>query len=85
MNKEKAAPSNLEYLIKGGALPQGTTLDEAADKLTAPLNCVWCIAAEQCADRYGQVTGEYNGGECREVILAYLKQDHKEANANGNE
>lgn len=81
---EKRAPSNLEVLQEGGVIPGNMTLEEAARKLTDPLNCVECIAVEQCADCYGSVTGESDEPGCLETVKAYLKQDHKETEANGN-
>lgn len=84
MSNQKKPVSNLEYLASTGVLPEGTTLNDAVCILTDPLNCVECIAVEQCTDRYGGVTGELNAGGCLEVISAYLKQDHKEAKVNGN-
>ena len=43
-----------------------------------PLNCVECIALDQCADRYGTKTGEATEADCLEVVSAFLKQDHRE-------
>lgn len=76
MSIEKA-PSNLEMLISEEVLPAGTTLDEAVEELTDDLNCVECIALEQCADCFGEDTRDKENPRCREVIRAYLKQDYK--------
>ena len=78
MSSEKVAPSNLEYLIKHEALPQGTTLEDAICILTDPMNCVECIAVDQCAERYGQDAMSNPDHDCLEVVGAFLKQDHKE-------
>ena len=78
MSKEKVAPSNLEYLIKHEVLPQGTTLEDAICILTDPMNCVECIAVDQCAERYGQDAMSNPDHDCLEVVGAFLKQDHKE-------
>lgn len=76
MSIEKA-PSNLEMLISEEVLPAGTTLDEAVEELTDELNCVECIALEQCADCFGEDTRNKENPRCREVVRAYLKQDYK--------
>ena len=78
MSSEKVAPSNLEYLIKHGALPQGTTLEDAIYILTDPLNCAECIAEDQCADRYIHDAGKNKEADCLEAVAAFLQQDHKE-------
>ena len=84
INRQKRPLSNLEFLQKGGVLPESMTLEEAVKELTDPLNCVECIALDQCADTYGTVTGESDETGCMETVRAYLKQDHKEASENGN-
>lgn len=76
MSIEKA-PSNLEMLISEEVLPAGTTLGEAVDELTDELNCVECIALEQCADCFGEDTRDKENPRCREVVRAYLNQDYK--------
>ncbi len=76
MSIEKA-PSNLEMLISEEVLPAGTTLDEAVEELTDELNCVECIALEQCADCFGEDTRNKENPRCRKVVRAYLKQDYK--------
>lgn len=76
MSIEKA-PSNLEVLISEEVLQAGTTLDEAVEELTDELNCVECIALEQCADCFGEDTRNKENPRCREVVRAYLKQDYK--------
>lgn len=68
--------SNLEMLQEEGVLPESMTLDEAAEELTDILNCVECIALEQCADCYGQDTKDGENPRCKEVVRAYLKQDY---------
>lgn len=68
--------SNLEKLQEEGVLPESMTLDEAAEELTDILNCVECIALEQCADCYGQDTKDGENPRCKEVVRAYLKQDY---------
>lgn len=68
--------SNLEKLREEGVLPESMTLDEAAEELTDILNCVECIALEQCADCYGQDTKDGENPRCKEVVRAYLKQDY---------
>lgn len=78
MNKLKNPISNLEYLIESGIFPKDTTMDDAVDVLTVPLNCVECIALEQCAYQYGTKTGEATEADCLEVVTAFLKQDHRE-------
>ena len=77
MSSRKEAPSNLEMLISEEVLPAGTTLDEAVDELTDKLNCVECIALEQCADCFGEDTRDGENPRCREVVRAYLNQDYK--------
>ena len=77
MSSRKEAPSNLEMLISEEVLPAGTTLDEAVDELTDELNCVECIALEQCADCFGEDTRDKENPRCREVVRAYLNQDYK--------
>ncbi len=77
MSSEKVAPSNLEYLIKHEILPQGTTLEDAVYILTDPLNCVECIAVNQCAERYGSDAMTNPDHDCLEVVSAFLKQDYK--------
>lgn len=76
MSIEKA-PSNLEVLISEEMLQAGTTLDEAVEELTDELNCVECIALEQCADCFGEDTRNGENPRCREVVRAYLNQDYK--------
>lgn len=76
MSIEKA-PSNLEVLISEEVLQAGTTLDEAVEELTDELNCVECIAMEQCADCFGEDTRNGENPRCREVVRAYLNQDYK--------
>ena len=78
MSSEKVAPSNLEYLIKHEALPQGTTLEDAIYILTDPLNCAECIAVDECAECYGSDALSNKDHDCLEVVAAFLKQDHKE-------
>lgn len=68
--------SNLEMLQAEGVLPESMTLDEAVEELTDILNCVECIALEQCADCYGQDTKDGENPRCKEVVRAYLKQDY---------
>lgn len=68
--------SNLEILQEEGVLPESMTLDEAAEEITDILNCVECIALEQCADCYGQDTKDGENPRCKEVVRAYLKQDY---------
>jgi len=75
MSKMKAL-SNLEYLQRGGVLREGITMEEAVRDLTDPLNCVECIAFENCADCYGQDTKDRENPRCKEVVRAYLKQDY---------
>ncbi len=65
-------------MIKSGVLPKETTLEDAIYILTDPLNCVECIALEQCTDRYGTKIGEATEADCMEVVSAFLKQDHRE-------
>ena len=77
MSSRKEAPSNLEVLISEEVLPTGTTLDEAVEELTDELNCVECIALEQCADCFGEDTRDNENPRCREVVRAYLNQDYK--------
>lgn len=77
MSSKKIAPSNLEYLIKHEALPQGTTLDDAVCILTDPLNCAECIAVNQCAERYGSDALTNPDHDCLEVVAAFLKQDYR--------
>lgn len=74
----KKLQSNLEYLIHHKVLPEGTTIGEAVFILTDPMSCADCIAADQCADRYGQDSGKNIEADCLEVVEAFLKQDHKE-------
>lgn len=76
MSREKKAPSNLEVLISEKVLPEGTSLEEATEQLTTELNCVECIAVNECADCYGTVTINTEEPRCKEVVMAYLKQDH---------
>ena len=78
MSSRKEPVSNLEFLIKSGVLPKETTLEDAIYILTDPLNCVECIALEQCTDRYGTKIGEAIEADCLEVVSAFLKQDHRE-------
>lgn len=78
MSSRKEPVSNLEFLIKSGVLPEETTLEDAIYILTDPLNCVECIALEQCTDRYGTKIGEATEADCMEVVSAFLKQDHRE-------
>lgn len=78
MSSRKEPVSNLEFLIKSGVLPEETTLEDAIYILTDPLNCVKCIALEQCTDRYGTKIGEATEADCMEVVSAFLKQDHRE-------
>lgn len=82
MGKQKKPVSTLEYLIQNEVLPEGTSLEDAVDILTDPLNCVECIAAGQCADRYGSDFGKNAEADCMEVMTAFLKQDHKEVKEN---
>ena len=77
MSNKKVAQSNLEYLIKSEVLPQGTTLGDAVYTLTDPLNCAECIAANQCAERYGSDVLTNPEHDCLEVVAAFLKQDYK--------
>lgn len=77
MSSRKEAPSNLEMLISEEVLQAGTTLDEAVEELTDILNCVECIALEQCADCFGEDTRDGENPRCREVVRAYLNQDYK--------
>lgn len=58
-------------------LPESMTLDEAVEELTDELNCVECIALEQCADCFGEDTRDGENPRCREVVRAYLNQDYK--------
>lgn len=74
--KEIRAPSNLEVLVREGILKNGTTVEGAVDQLLTELNCLECIAAEQCADCFGKVTIDRDNPRCREVVTAYLKQDY---------
>lgn len=76
MSSQEKAPSNLEVLIREKVLPDGTSLEDATEELLTELNCVECIAAAQCADCYGEVTVDTDRPRCREVIMAYLRQDH---------
>lgn len=70
--------SNLEKLQEEeGVLPESMTLDEAVEELTDELNCVECIALEQCADCFGEDTRDGKNPRCREVVRAYLNQDYK--------
>lgn len=78
MTDQVRALSNLEFLQEKEVLPEGITLDSAARMLTDPKNCAECIAAEQCADRYGSLTGQNTENDCLTVVTAFLKQDHKE-------
>ena len=78
MSNEKVAPSNLEYLIKHEVLQQGITLEDAIYILADPLNCVECIAVNQCAECYGSDALSNKDHDCLEVVAAFLKQDHKE-------
>lgn len=77
MNSRKEAPSNLEMLISEEVLSAETTLNEAVEELTDELNCVECIALEQCADCFGADTRNKENPRCREVVRAYLNQDYK--------
>ena len=74
--------SNLEFLQDEGDMPKEMSLEEAVEVLTDPLNCVECIAASECTDRYGHITGEMQPEECRIVVRAFLRQDHKEEKKN---
>lgn len=76
MSREKKAPSNLEVLISEKVLPEGTSLEEATEQLTIELNCVECIAVNECSDCYGEKTIDAEQPRCKEVVMAYLKQDH---------
>lgn len=76
VKKEIRAPSNLEVLIMEGVLEDGTTVEDATEQLLEELNCKECIAAEQCADCFGEVTIDLDNPRCREVVTAYLKQDY---------
>lgn len=58
MSSRKEPVSNLDFLIESGVLEKNTTLEDAIYILTDPLNCVECIALEQCADRYGTKIGD---------------------------
>ena len=78
MSSRKEPVSNLEFLIESGVLEKNTTLEDAIYILTDPLNCVECIALEQCAYRYGTKIGEATEADCLEVVSAFLKQDHRE-------
>ncbi len=80
MSEKKRTVSNLEYLQSLDSMKalRGLSLNDATLLLTDPMNCVECIAEKQCADRYGQKTGENTGSDCLTVVAAYLKQDHKE-------
>ena len=78
MSKKKRQLSNLEFLIRGEVLQEGTTLEDAIYILTDPLNCAECIAVDQCAERYGSDALTSKDHDCLEVVGAYLKQDHKE-------
>ena len=69
--------SNLEKLQEEGVLPESMTLDEAVEELTDELNCVGCIALEQCADCFGEDTRDGENPRCREIVRAYLNQDYK--------
>ena len=75
MISERKAPSNLEMLQADGVIPGNMTLDEAAEELTDILNCVECIAIEQCSDCFGQDTRDNENPRCKEVVKAYLNQD----------
>lgn len=74
--------SNLEFLQDEGVMPEEISLEEVVEELTDSLNCVECIAASECADRYGNITGEMKPEECRVVVRAFLRQDHKEEKKN---
>ena len=76
MTNEKRALSNLEVLIAEKVLPDGISLEEATEQLTIELNCVECIAVNECADCYGEVTINTEQPRCKEVVKAFLKQDH---------
>ena len=78
MSKKKRQLSNLEFLIQGEVLQEGTTLEDAICILTDPMNCVECIAVDQCAERYGQDAMSNPDHDCLEVVGAFLMQDHKE-------
>ena len=52
MSSERKAPSNLEMLQADGVIPENMTMDEAAEELTDILNCVECIAYEQCSEDF---------------------------------
>ena len=74
--------SNLEFLQDEGVMSEEMSLEEAVEALTDPLNCVECISASECADRYGHITGEMQPEECRIAVRAFLRQDHKEEKKN---
>ena len=78
MSSRKEPVSNLDFLIESGVLEKNTTLEDAIYILVDPLNCVECIALDQCADRYGTKTGEATEADCLEVVSEFLKQDHRE-------
>ena len=66
--------------VKPGKTPGGGRTageDEAVEELTDELNCVECIALEQCADCFGEDTRDGENPRCREVVRAYLNQDYK--------
>lgn len=66
--------TNFEILQEENVVTKDISLETATDELTDVLNCVECIALEQCSDCYGKATKEEP--RCREVVLAYLKQDY---------
>lgn len=68
--------SYLEVIQEKGEIDKGLTLDEAVYELTDPLNCVECVAVEQCADVYGKNTADEMYSKCSEVVRAYLSQDY---------
>lgn len=77
MKIEKKAISNLDYLKRKGVLEESATLEDAVHIFTDPLNCAECIASGQCAECYGFDANENADHDCMEVVMAFLKQDHK--------
>ena len=72
----KAPMSVLDNLKGSGVVDKSLSLDEAVGDLTDELNCVECIAVDECADCYGMNTKDNRNPRCKEVVKAYLSQDY---------
>ena len=53
--QERKAPKNVLDFLKesGGVVGKEKTLDEAVEELTDKLNCIECIASNECDHYYG--------------------------------